>query len=38
MSGQYALPLTEVTKAYIDKYGVPYGSWWAPIPYTTVGP
>jgi hypothetical protein len=38
MNGQYALPLTEVTKAYIDKYGVPYGSWWAPIPYTTVGP
>jgi len=38
MKGQYALPLTEVTKAYIAKYGVPYGSWWAPIPYTTVGP
>jgi len=38
MKGQYALPLTEVTQAYIDKYGVPYGSWWAPIPYTTVGP
>jgi len=38
MKGQYALPLTEVTQAYIAKYGVPYGSWWAPIPYTTVGP
>ncbi|WP_145250634.1 DUF2931 family protein [Pseudomonas oryzihabitans] len=38
MNGQYALPLTEVTKAYIAKHGVPYGSWWAPIPYTTVGP
>jgi len=38
MKGQYALPLTQVTKAYIEKYGIPYGSWWAPIPYTTVGP
>ncbi|KTS73461.1 hypothetical protein NS274_20140 [Pseudomonas oryzihabitans] len=38
MKGQYALPLTEVTQAYIAKYGVPYGSWWAPIPYTQVGP
>ncbi|WP_236209892.1 DUF2931 family protein [Pseudomonas tohonis] len=26
-SGQYALPLQPASKAYIEKYGVPYGSW-----------
>ncbi|MBB2899042.1 DUF2931 family protein [Pseudomonas sp. AS2.8] len=36
-NGKYR-PLSPVVKRYIDKYGVPYGSWWAPIPYTTVGP
>ncbi|KUM38583.1 DUF2931 family protein [Pseudomonas sp. EpS/L25] len=37
-SGGKYRPLSPVVKAYVDKYGVPYGSWWAPIPYTTVGP
>lgn len=36
-NGKYR-PLSPVVKRYVDKYGVPYGSWWAPIPYTTVGP
>ncbi|MEH3021981.1 MAG: DUF2931 family protein [Pseudomonas oryzihabitans] len=36
-NGKYR-PLSPVVKSYVDKYGVPYGSWWAPIPYTTVGP
>ncbi|APQ12413.1 hypothetical protein NS274_19670 [Pseudomonas oryzihabitans] len=36
-NGKYR-PLSPVVKAYVDKYGVPYGSWWAPIPYTMVGP
>ncbi|MEH3021247.1 MAG: DUF2931 family protein [Pseudomonas oryzihabitans] len=36
-NGKYR-PLSPVVKSYLDKYGVPYGSWWAPIPYTTVGP
>jgi hypothetical protein len=27
MDGTYALPLSDETKAYIDKYGIPYGSW-----------
>ncbi|QEU04964.1 DUF2931 family protein [Pseudomonas oryzihabitans] len=36
-NGQYR-PLSPVIKSYVEKYGVPYGSWWAPIPYTTVGP
>lgn len=36
-NGKYR-PLSPVVKLYVDKYGVPYGSWWAPIPYTTVGP
>ncbi|MEH3021982.1 MAG: DUF2931 family protein [Pseudomonas oryzihabitans] len=36
-NGKYR-PLSPVVKAYVDEYGVPYGSWWAPIPYTTVGP
>ncbi len=35
-NGKYR-PLSPVVKRYVDKYGVPYGSWWAPIPYTTVG-
>ena len=26
-NGKYALPLEPETKAYIEKYGVPYGSW-----------
>lgn len=26
-NGQYALPLTPESKAYIDAHGVPYGSW-----------
>ncbi len=25
--GQYALPLEPESKAYIEKYGIPYGSW-----------
>ncbi|WP_339503553.1 DUF2931 family protein [Pseudomonas silesiensis] len=25
--GQYALPLKPASKAYIEKYGIPYGSW-----------
>jgi len=37
-SGGKYRPLSPVVKSYVDKYGVPYGSWWAPIPYTTVGP
>lgn len=36
-NGKYR-PLSPVVKRYVDKYGVPYGSWWAPIPYTTLGP
>ena len=36
-NGKYR-PLSPVVKSYVDTYGVPYGSWWAPIPYTTVGP
>ncbi|MEH3021246.1 MAG: DUF2931 family protein [Pseudomonas oryzihabitans] len=36
-NGKYR-PLSPVVKSYVDKYGVPYGSWWAPIPYTAVGP
>ncbi|WP_252977289.1 DUF2931 family protein [Pseudomonas oryzihabitans] len=36
-NGKYR-PLSPVVRSYVDKYGVPYGSWWAPIPYTTVGP
>jgi hypothetical protein len=27
LGGNYALPLKPETKAYIEKYGVPYGSW-----------
>lgn len=25
--GRYALPLSEESKSYVDKFGVPYGSW-----------
>ncbi|MDF3845651.1 DUF2931 family protein, partial [Pseudomonas citronellolis] len=25
--GRYALPLEPESKAYIEKYGIPYGSW-----------
>ncbi|MNN96643.1 hypothetical protein D3C81_2156710 [compost metagenome] len=25
--GQYGLPLEPASKAYIEKYGIPYGSW-----------
>jgi hypothetical protein len=25
--GRYALPLEPSSKAYIEKYGIPYGSW-----------
>jgi hypothetical protein len=25
--GRYAYPVSEKTKRYIDKFGIPYGSW-----------
>ncbi|MGY2184493.1 DUF2931 family protein, partial [Pseudomonas agarici] len=25
--GRYALPLKPAAKEYIEKYGIPYGSW-----------